>query len=90
MIVTLTLRDRLKTEQRFNDFKKQRNKVKSLMRSAKKSYLKKKLNRIKVSPQYGVINEITNKSQRKINRSATTISPNKIIFNWLFLTLAET
>ena len=41
MIVTLTLRDRLKTEQRFNDFKKQRNKVKISVCSAKKSYVDK-------------------------------------------------
>ena len=41
VITAMAVRDRLKKENRFEDFKKQRNKVKSLMRSAKKSYFDK-------------------------------------------------
>ena len=41
VITAMAVRDRLKKEKRFEDFKKQRNKVKSLVRSAKKSYFDK-------------------------------------------------
>ena len=41
-IGAMAIRDRLKREEKkFNDFKKQRNRVKSLVRSAKKAYFDK-------------------------------------------------
>ena len=81
--------DHLKKEKRFEDFKKQRNKVKSLVRSAKKFYFDKLIELDKsTSTILKATNEITNKSHKKTNSSTTTISPN--IFNPHFLTLAET
>ena len=53
VITAIAVRDRLKKEKRFQDFKKQRNKVKSLVRSAKKSYFDKLIDWIKVLTQYG-------------------------------------
>ena len=41
VIVAMAIRDRLKKEKKFDDFKKQRNRVKSLVRSAKKAYFDK-------------------------------------------------
>ena len=41
VITAMAVCDHLKKEKRFEDFKKQRNKVKSLVRSAKKSYFDK-------------------------------------------------
>ena len=78
-----------KRKNRFEDLKKQRNKVKSLVRSAKKSFFDKLIELDKsTSTIWKAINEITNKSHKKTNSSATTISPN--IFNSHFLTLAKT
>ena len=92
VITAMAVRDRLKKEKRFEDFKKQRNKVKSLVRSAKKSFFDKLIELDKrTSTIWKAINEITNKSHKKTkktNSSTTTISPN--IFNSHFLTLAET
>ena len=63
--------------------------LKSLMRSAKKSYFDKLIELDKsTSTIWKAINEITNKSHKKTNSSTTTISRN--IFNSHFLTLAET
>ena len=88
----MAVRDRLKKEKRFEDFKKQRNKVKSLVRSAKKFYFDKLIELDKsTSTILKATNEITNKSYKKQTKnpsSTTTISPN--IFNSHFLTLAET
>ena len=62
----MAVRDRLKKEKRFEEFKKQRNKVKSLVRSAKKSYFDKLIELDKrTSTIWKVINEITNKSHTK-------------------------
>ena len=71
------------------DFKKQRNKVKSLVRLAKKSYFDKLIDSDKsTTTVWKAINEITNKSYKKTNSSTTTISLS--IFNSHFITLAET
>ena len=89
VITAMAVRDRRKKEKGFEDFKKQRNKVKSLVRSAKKSYFDKLIELDKsTSTIWKAINEITNKSHKGTNSSTTTISPN--IFNSHFLTLAET
>jgi len=66
VITAMAIRDRLKKEKRFEDFKKQRNKVKSLMHSAKKSYFDKLIELDKsISTIWKAINEITNKSHKK-------------------------
>ena len=89
VIAAMAVRDLLKKEKRFEDFKKQRNKVKSLVCSVKKSYFDKLLESDRsTSTIWTAINRITNKSHKKTNGSTTTIVPN--IFNSHFLTLAET
>ena len=93
VITAMAVCDHLKKEKRFEDFKKQRNKVKSLVRSAKKFYFDKLIELDKsTSTIWKAINEITNKSlslsHRHTKSSTTTISPN--IFNSHFLTLSET
>ncbi|WP_293703422.1 hypothetical protein, partial [Thiolapillus sp.] len=89
VIVAMAIRDRLKKEKKFDDFKKQRNRVKSLVRSAKKAYFDKLVETDKsTSTIWKAINEITNKSNRKTNSTTPPISPN--LFNTHFLTLAET
>ena len=65
----MAVRDRPKNEKRFEDFKKQRNKVKSLVRSAKKSYFDKLIELDKSTTTiWKAINEITNKSHPKKRR----------------------
>ena len=87
VITAMAVRDRLKKEKRFEDFKKQRNKGKSLVRSAKKSYFDKLIESDKsTSTIWKAINEITNLTKKQTNSSTSTISPN--IFNPHFLTLA--
>ena len=59
-------------KKRFEDFKKQRNKVKSLVRSAKKSYFDKLIELDKSTTTiWKAINEITNKSFKKIQIKKT-------------------
>ena len=80
----MAIRDRFKKEKKFDDFKKQRNRVKSLVRSAKKAYFDKHVETDKsTSTIWKAINEITNKSNRKTNNTTSPISP-------IFLTLAKT
>ena len=68
VITAMAVRDRLKKEKRFEDFKKQRNKVKSLVRAAKKSYFDKLIELDKsTSTIWKAINEITNKSHNNNN-----------------------
>ena len=66
VITAMAVRDRLKKEKGSEDFKKQRNKVKSLVRSAKKSYYDKLIELDKsTSTVWKALNEITNKSHQK-------------------------
>ncbi|WP_419587318.1 endonuclease/exonuclease/phosphatase family protein, partial [Thiolapillus sp.] len=89
VIGAMAIRDRLKKEKKFDDFKKQRNRVKSLVRSAKKAYFDRLVETDKsTSMIWKAINEITNKSNRKTDNTTPPISPN--VFNTHFLTLAET
>ena len=94
VITAMAVRNRLQKEKGFEDFKKQRNKVKSLVRSAKKSYFDKLIELDKSNATiWKAINEITNKSHNNNNTNkkksfTTTISRN--ISNSHFLTLAET
>ena len=79
----MAVRGRLRKENRFQDFKKQRNKVKSLVSSVKKSYFHKLIELDKSTSAISkAINEITSKSHNKTNSSTAIISPN--IFNSLF------
>ena len=80
----MAIRDRLKKEKKFDDFKKQRNRVRSLVRSAEKANSVKLVETDKsTSTIWKAINEITNKSNRKTNNTTPLISPN--LFNTLFL-----
>ena len=84
----MDIRDRLK-EKQFDDFKRQRNRVKSLVRSAKKAYFDKLVETDKsTSTTWKAISEITNNSNKKMNNTSSPISPN--LFNTYLLTLAET
>ena len=66
VITAMAVRNRLKKEKGLEDFKKQKNKVKSLVRSAKKSYFDKLMELDKsTSTIWKAINEITNKSHKK-------------------------
>ena len=77
VIVAMAIRDRLKKENKFDDFKKQRNRVKSLVRSAKKAYFDKLVETDKsTSTIWKAINGITNKSNRKTNSTTPPISSN--------------
>ena len=68
VITAMAGRDRLKKEKEFQDFKKQRNKGKSLVRSAKKSYCDKIIELDKsTSTIWNAINETTNKSHNNNN-----------------------
>ena len=66
VITAMAVRDRLKKEKRLKDFKKLRNKVKSLVRSAKKSYFDKLMEVDKsTSTIWKAIIEITNLTKKK-------------------------
>ena len=85
VIGAMAIRDRLKKEKKFDDFKKQRNRVKSLVRSAKKAYFDKLVETDKsTSMIWKAINEITNNSNRKTDNTIPPIFPNvltHIFFN---------
>ena len=69
VITAMAVRDRHKKEKRLEDFKKQRNMVKSLVRSAKKSYFDKLIELDKsTSTIWKAINEIANKSHKNKNK----------------------
>ena len=82
------IRDRLKKEKKkFDYFKKQRNRVKSLVLSAKKAYFDKLDETDKsTSMIWKAIDEITNKSNRKTNNTTPPISPN--LFNTHFFNIS--
>ena len=71
----MAIRDRLKKEKKFDDFKKQRNRVKGLVRSAKKAYFDKLVETDKsTSTIWKTINEI-NMSNRKTNNNHSSHIP---------------
>ena len=80
--------DRLKKGKKFEDYKKQRNSIKSLVLAAKKSYFDKLIESDRTTATvWKIINEITSKSRQKPKISPTASSPDSL--NLLFLTLAE-
>ena len=80
----MAVRDRLKKEKRLKDFKKQRNKVKSLVRSAKKSYFDKLIELDKsTSTIWKAINEITNKSHQKKYKKIAPLQPFPLTYSTL-------
>ncbi|MCB4759108.1 MAG: hypothetical protein LGB58_00005 [Sulfurovum sp.] len=88
VIEAMATRDRLKKGNKFEDYKKQRNRVKSLVRSAKKSYFDKLIESDRSTATiWKAINEITNKSRQKPKISPTDSSPDSL--NLHLLTLAE-
>ena len=71
-------------EKRFEDFKKLRNKVKSLVCSAKKSYFDKLIELDKsTSTIWKAINEITNKSHQKNNKKIAPLQPFPLTYSTL-------
>ena len=64
IIKAIKLRDRLKRDKKFEDYKKQRNKVTSLVRAAKKAYFAKLINDNKdTASLWRAMAEITHKSR---------------------------
>ena len=67
IIKAMKLRDRLKRDKKFEDYKKQRNKVTSLVRAAKKAYFAKLINDNKdTASLWRAMTEITHKSRNKV------------------------
>ena len=59
-------RDKLKQEKKFEDYKKQRNKITNLVRAAKRAYFEMLINHIKdTSSLWRAVNETTHKSRSK-------------------------
>ena len=87
VIGAMAIRDRLKKEKRFDDFEKQRNRVKRLVCSATKAYFDKLVETDKsTSTIWKAINVITYKSNRKTNNITPPISPN--LFNTHFFSIS--
>ena len=82
------LRDKLKRNKLFDLYKKQRNKVSTLVRTAKKNYFNKLItdNR-NTATICRAVNEITRCSRPQSNSSISNITPDA--FNKHFLSLAE-
>ena len=81
---------------KFDDYKRQRNKVTNLVRAAKKTYSKKLINHNKdTSSSWRTMNEITHKSRNKSVSGEIKGSPNSVdehfcLFLSLFLNLLTT
>ena len=88
IIKAMKLRDRLKRDKKFEDYKKQRNKVTSLVRAAKKAYFAKLINDNKdTASLWHAMTEITHKSRNKAKTAEIKCSPN--VFNNHFLSLTD-
>ena len=81
-------RDQLKKDKQFDAYKQQRNRVTTMVRSAKKAYFTKLINEDKTTPQlWRAMNEITNKGRRKHNTRNTFTADEH---NKFFLSLVDT
>ena len=81
VIEAMATLDRLKKGKKFEDYKKQRNSIKSLVLAAKKSYFDKLIESDRSAATIlKVINEITNKSRQKSKMSPTASSPDSLTF----------
>ena len=88
IIKAMKLRDRLKRDKKFEDYKKQRNKVTSSVRAAKKAYFAKLINDSKdTASLWRAMTEITHKSRNKAKTAEIKCSPN--VFNNHFLSLTD-
>ena len=88
IIKAMKHRDRLKRDKKFEDYKKQRNKVTSLVRAAKKAYFAKLINDNKdTASLWRAMTEITHKSRNKAKTAEIKCSPN--VFNNHFLSLTD-
>ncbi|WP_419598339.1 reverse transcriptase domain-containing protein [Thiolapillus sp.] len=88
IITAMKTRNKLKKEKKFEDYKRQRNKVTNLVRAAKKAYFEKLINHNKdTSSLWRAMNEITHKSRNKSVSCEIKGSPNS--FNEHFLSVSE-
>lgn len=88
IIKAMKIRDKLKKEKKFDDYKRQRNKVTSLVRAAKKAYFTKLISDNKdTSSLWRAMNEITHKNRNKALTEAIHCSPDS--FNDHFLSLTK-
>ena len=70
----MKIRDKLKKDRKFSDYKKQRNKVSTLIRDAKRNYFSKLINQNSdTATIWKAMNNITNKSKGKNKPSETNI-----------------
>ena len=88
IIQAMALCDKLKCDKLFDLYKKQRNKMLTLVRTAKKNYFNKLIadNR-DAATIWRAVNEISRKSRPQSNSSVSNITPDS--FNKHFLSLAE-
>jgi hypothetical protein len=88
IIKAMKTRDMLKKSKQFNEYKKQRNFVKGMVRKAKKAYFEKLIcNNNVVSSIWQAMNELTHKSRRNSGKLGNKFSAED--FNHHFVSLAE-
>ena len=88
IITAMKTRNKLKKEKKFEDYKRQRNKVTNHVRAAKKAYFQKLVNHNKdTSSLWRAMIEITHKSRNKSVSGEIKGSPDS--FNEHFLSISE-
>ena len=88
IIETMALRDKLQRDKLLDLYQKQRNKVSTLVRTAKKNYFNKLITDNRdTATIWRAVNEITRKSRPQSNSSVSNITPDS--FNKHFLSIAE-
>ena len=88
VVEAMKLRDSYKQDKRSEEFRRQRNKVTQLVRSAKAKYFDRLIEDNKsVGTVWRAINEVLNKSNNKSSNPASPISPET--FNDFFLTISD-
>ena len=84
IIKAMKTRNKFKQEKKFEDYKKQRNKVINLVRAAKRAYFEKLINHNKdTSSLWHAMNEITHKFRNKAASCEIKCSPNSLNENVL-------
>ena len=84
----MAVRDKLKRDKLFDLYEKQRNKVSTLVRAAKKNYFNELITDNRdTATILRAVNEITSKSRSQSNSFVSNITPDS--FNKHFLSLAE-
>jgi hypothetical protein len=88
IIQAMEIRDRLKKEKKFAEYKKQRNVVSMMVQVAKQKYFDTLItNNSDIGQLWRAMNDITNKSNRSKHHGQTPITPEE--FNSHFLTAAD-